>query len=111
MKKILTLLLITGMFAFVACSEEAEATEGDDTTEQPTNTDTEADTDVGEETNTDTDEDTEAVTGNPHACDATCETEGCSGPRHGEDGHDCVMAGCMAEEPVEVSSADEEIDV
>ena len=82
MKKVLALLMVAGMFSLVACGSE----------ETPVNEETA----VTEETTT-IEESTEEVVEEGvllavHECDATCEENGCTGPRCGEEGHECSDA-------------------
>jgi len=93
MKKVLVLLMVAGMFSLVACGpteEEKKAAEAEAAAmveEMMGGLE-----DAMEEEPAAEEEMALAV----HECDATCEENGCTGPRCGEEGHECTEA-CHAE--------------
>lgn len=99
MKKLLTMLMIAGLFGLVACGSgndaEAEA-EAAALVEGLMNDAVDAVDEATEET-------AEALVA--HECGADCTEEGCSF-KHGEEGHECTDA-CSTEEGTEEGAEEE----
>jgi hypothetical protein len=89
MKKILSIMLVAGVFALTACGGEEEKEEEN---EEETKTEN---VEKAPETETETAPEEPVAGAKAHACDDKC-AEACTGPRCGEEGHDCEAAGCAA---------------
>ncbi|MDF1672643.1 MAG: hypothetical protein P1U41_04015 [Vicingaceae bacterium] len=90
MKKVLALLMVAGMFSLVACgpSEEEKAEAEAAMNEMVEGLDA-----AMEEVVEEVEEETTVLAA--HVCDDKC-ADGCTGPRCGEEGHECSDA-CHAE--------------
>ena len=86
MKKLFTMLMVAGMFGLIACGPSAE---------EKAAAESEAEAVVNEmfeELEEAAEEVSEEVELAAHVCDAKCEEAGCTGPRCGEEGHECSEA-------------------
>jgi len=99
MKKLLTLMMVVGMFSLVACGSSAEEKEAAEAKAEQVANDLMKGMD--EATTEDAVDETATAEEAPeHVCDEKCKTEGCAGPRCGEKGHSCTEA-CSAKKAAE----------
>ena len=97
MKKVLALLMVAGMFSLVACGPTEEEKVAAEAEAAAMVEGMMGDLEVALEEEVVEEEMVLAV----HECDATCEENGCTGARCGEEGHECSDACHASDDAVE----------